>query len=179
MLPALQERYKYLDATWQEYRRIIGSATVEQQNFKPGPDKWCMLQVAQHVLASESGTLRFFKKYPPLKTSFTDKISGAIRSNVLNIALKLPIKFKAPNAPGLSPETALPWKETEAAWVATRTELYNYFNSFEADKAAHIVFKHPIGGKFNISQTLDFLLEHINHHLVQLKRIQQSEGYPR
>lgn len=178
MLPALEEKYKRLDATWQEYRRIIGNATVEQRNFKPAPDKWCMLQVAQHILASENGTFRFFKKYPPVKTGFTDQISGAVRSIALNIALKLPLKFKAPKAPELNPETALPWEETETAWVATRTELYNYFNSFEADKAAHIVFKHPLAGKFNVSQTLDFLLEHINHHLAQLKRIQQSEGYP-
>lgn len=178
MLPALQERYKRLNTAWHEYRRIIGNATPEQQNFKPAPDKWCMLQVAQHVMASEAGTLRFFKKYPPIKTGLAGQISGFIRSLALTVALKLPLKFKAPKVPDLNPQTAIPWDQTEPEWVTIRAELDNYFNSFPPEKSGYIVFKHPVGGKFNISQTLDFLLEHINHHLLQLQRIQQAEGYP-
>lgn len=178
MLPALEERYNRLTAAWHEYRRIIGNATVEQRNFKPAPGKWCMLQVAQHVMASEAGTLRFFNKYPPIKTGLAGHISGIIRSLGLTIALKLPLKYKAPKVPDLNPETAIPWEETEPEWVKIRAALDNYFNNFPAEKTAFIVFKHPVGGKFNISQTLDFLLEHINHHLLQLQRIQQAEGYP-
>ena len=178
MLPEIKQKFTRLEQIWNSYFQTIESATVEQRHFKPAPDKWCMLQVAQHIVGSEKGTLRFFNKYQPKNVKFADKFSGIARSLALTIALKLPIKFKAPNIPGLNPETTNDWEQTKAEWTVIQTELRQYFERFPPEHTNHIVFKHPFAGKFNISQTLDFLTEHATHHLHQLERIKSSPGFP-
>ncbi len=180
MIPQLAEKWRILEAERNSFWQIIEQASPRQQVFKPAPDTWSMLEVAQHIVASEKGTLSFLKNRPPVKPdSWSQKIKSAWRAFMLKNALRLPFKFKAPNVPGLSPTAIIPKEDTQVEWQQVREGLEAYLAAFPADQMTYIVFKHPVGGKFTLSQTIDsFLLPHIRHHKTQLNRIAQSEGFP-
>lgn len=178
MLPEISQKFTRLEQIWQNYFQIIDGASEEQRHFKPAPDKWCMLEVAQHIIGSENGTLRFFSKYQPKQVKMTDKVSGVVRSLVLTLALKSPFKFKVPNVPGLNPKNIHSWEQIIAEWRDIQNGLRQYFQDFPSEHLNHIVFKHPVAGKFNVFQTLDFLNEHATHHLFQLERIKNTPGFP-
>ncbi len=98
---------------------------------------------------------------------------------MLKTFLKSRLKFKAPNVPGLSPQSISAKEDSQAAWEQVRQGLEAYLIAFKPEQLNYIVFKHPVGGKFNLLQTLDnFLLMHLQHHKQQLKRIAETDGFP-
>lgn len=178
MLPEIKRRFTRLEQIWQQYNSIIDNASDVQRHYKPAPDAWNMLQVVQHIMASEGGTLNFMNKRPPLQPTLFDKIGNALRSALLTVALKSTIKFKAPNVPGLSPETTNPWEESKPKWEQIHQGLQQYLEQFPASKMGYVVFKHPAAGKLNMLQTMDFLVEHAAHHLQQINRLKADEKFP-
>lgn len=171
---SLSKSFDALEQRKTDFWTIIEQASPEQRVYKPQPDAWCMLQVAQHILASERGTLGFMQKRPPVKLSFGQRLRSSFKASLLSIALRLPIKFKAPNVPGLSPESVMPYEDIQQQWDEVRQNWRIFLENYPTDKLDYIVFKHPAGAKMTLSQTLDnFLYRHLEHHLQQLKRLQK------
>jgi uncharacterized damage-inducible protein DinB len=180
MIPVLCAYFEELEQLRAQFWGIIAAATPEQRHFKPKPDAWCMLQVAQHLIASESGTLAFIHKRAAKKNTVFGKIYAKIRTTMLKIFLHTPFKFKAPNIDGLSPQAAEPFEVVEKRWQAVRENWQQYLSNFETEQLNSVVFKHPVAGKMTIAQTLDnFMVAHIKHHLHQLKRLVAEPNFPK
>lgn len=180
MLPILTQHYQNIEQLRGEFWSIIATATPEQRNFKPTPNDWCMLQVAQHIIASESGTLNFVTQRARLKNTTWGKIKSKCNALALKILLALPLKFKAPKVEGLSPKEIEPYATVENRWATVRESWRQYLDDFKAEHLQDIVFKHPKAGKFTLLQTLDgFMAAHIKHHIQQLNRIKADPNFPR
>jgi len=63
-------------------------------------------------------------------------------------------------------------------WAESQKQWASFLNDFPKEKLTHIVFTHPFAGQLTLIQTLQFLREHIYHHLHQLKRIKADAAYP-
>lgn len=179
MIPALAQRFEQLEQLRAEFWGIIAASSPEQRLFKPTPDAWSMLQVAQHIMSAEEGTLLFMTTRQRVKSSFWGRWRSRIRSFGLKLFLLSPLKAKAPNIPGLAPDGSKSYEQLSSHWDTVREQWRQFLSNFEAEHLKDVVFKHPIAGKFNLLQTIDdFMAPHISHHLQQLQRIKASPNFP-
>ena len=179
MLPLYQQKLAQLNEVKTEFLNIVRQATPEQRRFKPTPESWCMLEVLEHIVVSESGAVRFMKKRGTLPSSAFNRFKGKFRAALLMAFMRSSFKVKAPKGvPGLVPKEITPLEELLPMWDVQKDELVDYLDNFSPEHQHHFVFKHPLSGKLTLAQTLDFFREHIVHHLSQLKRIRASANFP-
>jgi len=64
-------------------------------------------------------------------------------------------------------------------WDRSRKEFRDYLGDFDSDKLQYFIFKHPIAGKLNILQALEFINYHMIHHQKQIERIKKLNNFPK
>lgn len=172
MLPQLQQKLNELTAQKAVFLQIINNATPAQRLQKPNEQAWNMLQVGHHVLLAEGGATKFMLTRQPIKISLGQQIKSRLNSIMLNIFLKSPLKFKAPKVVStIVAEQQLPLEQLTTQWAEASEQLTQYLANFNTAHLKHSVFKHPLVGPLTITQTLDFMIEHIQHHIPQLQRL--------
>lgn len=137
-------------------------------------DGWNALQIVQHIIISEKGTLGYLVK----KTSSgpegiekanaeSKKIGGALQK-----ALKSSDKWKAPQV--LPDPESIDLASSSAYWE----KLHGHYEGFleDLDPAFYDlqIFKHPLVGRIDLFDTIDFLANHVQHHMYQLERIKRN-----
>ncbi len=136
---------------------------------------WSASQVLEHILTSETGTLGYMKK----KSSSgweTLELTGEEhkeRSNALNSRLASSLKIQAPS---VLPEPTNQYTliQLSSTWNKLRDEMESFIVSVDPTHYDKLVFRQPIVGMLNLLQTLEFLENHIHHHIPQLDRIRQE-----
>ncbi|WP_303311184.1 DinB family protein [Hymenobacter sp. BT730] len=159
--------------------RLLTSASDlgEQANQAPGPGQWSAAQVVQHLVVAESGIGQYIEK-KLLQAEGLQKggVGSFLKSRLLRVLLRLPFtRFKAPAyLTNLTPETVPTLPELRAQWEATRRRLERTLNEYPGKFLDRAIFKHPRSGMLTITQTMDFMLDHILHHQKQLERISKQ-----
>jgi hypothetical protein len=149
---------------------LVDSAPAARLNEPPAPGKWSAAQILHHVVSSEGGSLQYIRK----KTQTPDAVPRAtlmcaVRTAVLAAALASPLKFKAPDVVANVPDKP-PVDETLAQWSQIRDELEQMIGELPEGLLERALFRHPVGGRMNMSQTLDFMIAHLKRHSRQLRR---------
>ncbi len=136
---------------------------------------WSASQVLEHILSSETGTLGYMKKKSTSGWE-TLEVTGEEhkeRSNALNSRLVSPMKIQAPS---VLPEPTNQYALTQliSAWDRLRAEMEHFLASVDVAHYDKLVFRQPVAGMLNLLQTVEFLENHIHHHIPQLERIRQE-----
>jgi uncharacterized damage-inducible protein DinB len=163
--------------------RLLASAAVlgEQAYQAPSPGQWSAAQVVQHLVVAETGIgLYVEKKVLQAEGLQAGGIGSFLKSRLLRVLLRLPFtRFKAPaSLTKLTPEAVPPLAELRAEWEASRRRLERTLNEYPGKLLNRTIFKHPRSGMLTITQTLDFMLDHILHHQKQLERITKQVAQP-
>lgn len=150
----------------------------DQLRFKPNPDHWNLLQVLRHLVTAEQQSWKYVQR----KLDIHEKMipvgfSSTLRSLILKIALKLPLKFKAPKISQIQ-EDAPDYKTMKSEWETVRRELEQIITSADDELLSKALYKHPRAGLLNIPQMLDFIHVHIKHHQKQIARIMRHHNFP-
>lgn len=141
-------------------------------NEQPSASEWSVLQIMQHLMKAESGAVSYVEKKLSYEPALADaNVMSSFRSMFLNMALKSPIKIKAPDQ--ISGEvllTNLTFWEVAKQWKVQRDELETYLESLPADYFTKDLYKHPLSGKMTLSSMLSFFNKHVDRHSRQIKR---------
>ena len=144
----------------------------------PAPGQWSAAQVVQHLLLAETGIIAYIRqKLASSEALRRGGLKARLRSFILRLALRLPgLKFKAPPRAGIEPDAATtrPLPEMRQQWQQLRRQLEQLLNEFPGTQLHHAIFKHPRSGMLTISQTLNFMLDHVLHHQQQVRRIAKA-----
>ncbi len=170
----LQKKYNLLESKTQELIDSLNNIPLETLNYRPGQDKWSIIQIIFHLVKTERITEVAISN--SVKHSENLREAGfkeSISSTILNLALKSPLKIKAPALLIKIPET-YDLNELIKKWKTVRENLFEILNDFPVNLINKNVFEHPYSSKMNISQTLDFLRLHLCHHLKQVEKIQSD-----
>ncbi|MFC6999304.1 DinB family protein [Rufibacter roseus] len=161
--------FQKLEKQRQEYVRLAKEFPNEALQIAPRADSWSTAQVLYHleqvdaqVLKSIEKSLTIVQKLPSasLKTNF--------RSLLLNVFLRLPLKFKAPPVLGNMP-SHVDLEEVLNSWETSRSRLKDLLDQFPPELMHKSMFRHPISGMLTMRQTLTFLHAHAAHHSKQFK----------
>ncbi len=178
MNKALAKRFDELERQTDKFLSIVAAQTPEQQRFRPSEFEWSMLEVVEHLVTSEIGINKFFKKYTPDGSTRKMQLKNYLASWLVQVMLYLPIKFPAP--PKLKPpqgNTSL--EDWQVLWKSQRSIFNEMLENFPEDKLNYSVFKHPRSGAMDIKNTIDFMKNHVIHHIYQLRRIQKHKDFPK
>lgn len=179
MIVPVEKKFKEIEAQRKSLLDEIAKLSHAQQNFKPSPEAWSILQVLNHLVYAETNTVKYMhKKMQGIATVEKAGVSAKVRLFALNTFLRSPLKFKAPKAALPVQEDVYIFDNLRKQWDEVRSEfgeILDLLNPADADK---LIFKHPISGKFNIYQTMSFIHEHIGHHIKQIERIKSSPLFP-
>lgn len=141
-------------------------------NEKPNEDSWSVLQIMQHLMKAESGSIDYVKKklsYEP--TLEKAGVKSTFNSLMLNIALSTPIRVKAPTQiSGENLLTDLTFWDVAKQWKQQRKELQIYLESLPAELYTKEVYKHPMTGKMTLSNMLSFFNTHVDRHNKQIRK---------
>ena len=166
---------KRLENSTHYYWQLLEQAPVVTLQKQPEAGKWSPLQVMVHLAGAEEVGFSYLQRklYTPLQSR--SLLPGAIRALLLSIALKSPLKFKAPPALNQSPSNTTDPKALLAHWKKVRKDLYQYLEAVPAAVRDKPLFRHPAAGALNLEQMLNFMADHLDHHRRQLNIPEQKK----
>ncbi len=101
-------------------------------------------------------------------------ISSTLRLLLLNTAIRLPLKYKAP--PVVADVPATSYAVARARWDAVREKMRADYAAIDPAFIGHGLFKHPSLGRFNLSQGVRFMRQHMRRHAGQIGRTLAALG---
>lgn len=90
---------------------------------------------------------------------------------ILKLSQRFPFKFKAPAYLVEHTPTSEPLTDLAQRWNAEREKLRKFLEEITDENLYKLVYKHPVAGRLNVLQALDFMIEHFHHHLPQINRL--------
>jgi hypothetical protein len=140
-------------------------------SHKPDANTWSVAQIVQHLAVAEKGAIRYLQKKLEVGGHQKARFSSIARLKLLNTALALPIKFKAPQVVAVASENEIPYETAVSNWNAVRTEVRKTYESLDESVITHDLFKHPFAGKLDLIQGQRFMQQHMERHLKQIWRV--------
>ena len=172
MRPDLRLRCDRLEERKAKLFERLGGLSDEVLNRRPPDDGWSVIQVVAHLSLAEELSVRYLAK--KLAEGGADApragFGSAFRSGLLTLALRSPLRFKAPTRSTDVPERAT-FSEVAAHWDTVRSSLLATVEAVPPEVADRAIFKHPRAGRINLDQALSFMEEHFDHHLRQIDRV--------
>lgn len=172
MITLLESKFSELEQEKSRLLDLVKSVSSDKLQIKENEQAWSIIQVFQHILFSESGTLGYVMK----KSSsgwHTLEVEGEIeKQNIHKLLTRLASneRYKAPDVlPDPTNDETI--EEIQERWEVLRSKWRIFLDQVKEEDLNKLVFRQPAAGMITISATLDFLLSHLRHHEPQLERI--------
>lgn len=147
--------------------------STEILQSKPVPGKWSMIQLLDHLLSIEKGSLMYMMKKSADQELKKVKFKNRFYHFLTRIVLKSGKKVKAPAVvaePSNEKDLATILKEFENI----RSKMREFVSKWPEERHDQLIFRHPLAGMFTLKQTISFLSEHWSHHIPQQNEIVRS-----
>jgi len=173
MHPRLEEVLNYLDSERADLFAAVELVPTELRDQQPGPDRWSVAQVLQHLVMIEKRIGMGMTKW------VSDAVAGNLgpETETSSVMSTLPLdlivdRSKRRNAP----EEVRPAGDLDAAsaWTAleqTRAQLRAAVLPGDGLALGEVIQPHPVLGPINLYQWLLFLGSHEARHTAQVREI--------
>ena len=149
-----------------------------KRQMKPSSEEWSMVQVVVHLMTVEKSIKSYMQakinKGIPLKSA---GMAAWGRSLMVTLFLRYKKKIKAPAAV-TTPATDFSYERARQAWAESRMHFRHFLDHLPAELTGKEIFRHPVAGMLNAYQTVDFMREHVLHHLGQIQRLKKQAEEP-
>jgi len=164
----LLDRFNTLERQRMDILERISTTDNILLSKQPSDGAWSVAQVVLHLAIAEEGLLAYLNKKREVGGHEPVGASAPFRLAALNLALVLPVKYKAPTVVATVPECSM--AEAKMRWDAVREHMHRAFETIPEKLIGHGLFKHPAAGKFDLVQGLRFIGMHVHHHRTQIDR---------
>ncbi|MEO1261375.1 MAG: DinB family protein [Bacteroidota bacterium] len=172
MHPTLQPYLSVLESQLESLTAYLVNYSEEQLNAKPSPEAWSVLDIIQHMMIAEKGSMAYVKK----KTSYPESLKEAGISNRwrkfrLNFFLQVPIKVKAPTEVATDKfKKNVTLDSLLAEWRTNRKDLTEFLEQAPDDWINKLTYKHAFAGRLTFDGMLLFFRDHFVRHRKQIDR---------
>ena len=171
LISAFNELERQRSELWE----LLDKINDESLGLPESPSTWSVNQVLLHLAVAEKGTLSYINKKRLAKDKLTKAgIQSKLRFIFLKLILKMPIKYKMPKQLP-DPSNDIGFELVKQQFDSNRAEFKALIALVPEDELDLQVFKHPFLGRFSLLQTLMFMKDHFDHHIIQIKRILKSQ----
>jgi len=170
---------KSLQTTHDKFLQSIAGLSPKQWTFKPGPDRWSVAEVSEHIAVSESALLGLVQKQVMTWPAAPEK-REQVKGKDEMILQKLPDRSHKAQAPEFLRPTGR-WA-TEAdltkAFEESRKVTMDYVRTTNDDLRDHF-FDHPVFGTLDGYQWLLLLSAHSERHTAQIEEVKADPNFPK
>ncbi|NJM25100.1 MAG: DinB family protein [Bacteroidia bacterium] len=172
MNPKLHSLFEALEKERTLLLTAVKSYPADTLSHTPRPGKWSVLQILTHLVISEQLSLLYMQKKSLGVQSAGDTTAvESIKSWLLLLSQRLPLKYKAPKFLKESTPGQWPVHEIEANWQTLRQQMHAFLSAIEPAHLKRKIYRHPVAGRLNVTHALLFMRAHIRHHQPQVKRL--------
>ena len=170
-----------LDATREAFIARVDGMADGQRAFRPAPDAWSPVEVAEHVWRTEKGLAWGLDRQVqagddrrdlgPRRPGGIDRLAAAMRSG--EVRMRVPER----SVPYIAPQ-GTSWDEVRAGWRAAGDEWRRVAATVPDGLADVGVLSHPVAGPLTPAEGARFAALHAEHHGHQLDRVEAADGFP-
>ena len=176
MIPQVAAIYDRLAGQREQFLGSLQALTAEQLSFRVKPGAWTVVQVGHHVVLVEQRTAEAIKKHRGMRSG-KRRLHHRLGNLMLWVIFKTGLRVRNP-VPEAAPDADIDLGQLLAAWDMARAELEEVLAETKERGLQYAAFKHPVAGPYTVEQALAFLVQHLDHHLRQIERIQQHPDFP-
>jgi uncharacterized damage-inducible protein DinB len=165
--------FAQLEARKRALLEALREMPPDQLQFRPDPNSWSPLQVAEHLMLVERGFNAQLARPRETPTTLRHRI-GAV---VVWVVMKTGIRVKAP-VQAVVPSEAMSYEDLAATWDEVRIELKDLLDAVPAENVGKRLLRHPVAGPMDYVKGLDFAIAHFDRHLRQFERIRSTARFP-
>lgn len=172
----LKSKYQQLREREEAFEAELSSLDPNVIAQKPDENSWSLLEISHHLFLVESNTLQAVEKQiSSSEETASLGIMSKIRLWFLKRILNGSIRVKVPVAKVL-PRSDVTFQEIKDGWRHFHSSWPAIIDGFDPKRANQRVFRHPVAGWMSLSQTVEFLLTHMEHHMAQVARTRKKLG---
>ncbi len=148
----------------------LESLSPEDLARRPGPGKWSILEIVEHLVISEELVLLGL---PPVESLVARRRRFKHRFAYLVVffVLRFGVRVKTPS-PQMNPQGGGSLPELRRRWDENFDRLRAYVPALGRERLGHAVFRHPAAGPITFSQALILDRLHLRTHTRQIRRLQ-------
>ena len=175
----ISELRAQLDIYDQDRRALLDALeglTADQLRTRPGPDKWSILEIVQHMVLSEREVL----EHLPEPEALIDRKRG-LRARLAYVVVVAIIKWNIPvpvPSDGMVPDGNTSLSELRRQWDEHIPWLRGYLAIVGPKDLKRAVFRHPVAGPLTPALTSRLARLHFDAHLRQIRRINPDTDLP-
>ena len=153
----------------EEFLRAVEGMIDEEATWKPAPNRWSVLDCAEHVAMAESGMFRAVRDGTPA-TEPTPNNEGR-KQRLMAAAVNRERKWVAPEPVRPNGRFAS-LAEAVEQFVSKRERTIRWMESC-TDDLASLLTDHPVAGRITCEECLWLLIGHPLRHAAQIREIRQ------
>ena len=170
------EAIELLQQSEQELQRMIDGLTEQQWTFKPGPDRWSVAEVVEHIVLAEA--LLFETAVKSLDGPANPKWEEIVGKTAM-LKKALPDRSRKVDAPAaIKPQQQMTRAALLGRFKDQRAKVMAYVRATDRPLKAHTA-ANPFFGDLNAHQWLLYIPLHHVRHNQQIAEVKASPGYPR
>ena|SRR5688572_3921320 len=173
------ERAEVIELLLKSERELLDAVkglSDEQWAFKPGPERWSVGEVVEHIVLADA--LLFETAVKSLDSQPDPKWDETL-SKTDTLRKALPNRSRRVDAPAsIKPQKALMRDALLSRFKEQRAKAVAYARQTDKPLKAHTA-ANPFFGSLNAHQWLLYIPLHHLRHNQQIAEVQASEGYPR
>ncbi len=153
----------------------IQDLTSRHLRFKPGPDKWSILMVIEHLVLAKReiiGNVVGAHKKISRKRCLRDRIAYLIVLFVLKVRFPVPVVSDA-----MKPSGRVSLEVLLRQWEKTHEQLLTFLETVKQETFGSAIFRHPFAGPLNVAQVVRLARLHFDSHARQIRRNLRLMGY--
>jgi hypothetical protein len=155
------------------YLATLENVSPEQAAFKPGPERWSICEIAEHIAATEE----FLHALAMAASPSIAESDPLMDDRIHRFAADRRRTFVAPQ--GVCPCGRFSSvREATAAFLRARQETVEYVQQTQAD-LRRLRVMHPAAGSIDVYQNLLIGAYHPERHAKQIEETKSSEAYPK
>src|ERR1700683_3307203 len=170
---------KDLQRTHDKFLQSIAGLSQKQWTFKPGPDRWSVAEVAEHIAVSESAIFGLVQKQLMTSPAAPEK-REQVKGKDEIVLQRIPDRSHKAQAPEFLRPTGR-WA-TEAAlaqaFEESRKATMDYVRTTNDDLRDHF-FDHPALGTMDGYQWLLLISAHSERHTAQIEEVKADPNFPK
>jgi hypothetical protein len=169
---------QYLKTTRDQVLAEAAALNDAQWTFKPGPDRWSVGEVVEHLALAEAFLFDVQQKVMAGPAATAEQRAGTQGQDEMVLKV-IPDRTKKVNAPEpLQPTTRLGTQvEVVAAFTERRAKTLDYASKTTDDLRGRIASS-PMG-PLDAYQWLLFTAAHNERHLAQIREVKGHAGFPK
>ncbi|MCC6586521.1 MAG: DinB family protein [Bryobacterales bacterium] len=168
----------YLHATRKQFLDIVQSVSDSQFRFKPGPDRWSIAEVAEHLTLAED--LMYGAAQRTLESPKVTVAPEEFKKKDEAILKMVPDRSRKAQAPEqIRPTGKFGTRDALVAeFKSRRDRTIEFVKTTKAELRSH-TSPHPVFGAIDVYEWVLFIAAHSDRHIQQMREVMADAKYPR